>query len=57
MNVCANCGKDIVWMGTLNAWIHWITGLTACDVRRPVLATIFGRSGVRATPSRRPSSN
>jgi hypothetical protein len=55
VNVCVRCGAGIMWMDTLNAWIHWATGSVTCDIHRPrVFATISGRREMRATPSRRP---
>jgi hypothetical protein len=54
VNVCANCNEGIMWMHTLNAWIHRSTGRITCDVHRPGrLVAISGRREMRATPSRR----
>lgn len=59
--MCANCGTSILWMGTLNAWIHASTGHGACKTRehgghcRRILTSICGRGEV-AFPSQRPSS-
>lgn len=56
-SVCANCELKIIWMETLNTWIHSDTGRAACGILRSrVLVAIAGRREVRAAPLRRPGS-
>lgn len=53
MDACVNCGAEIVWMVTMNAWIHQDTGLAACRThRRQGCLTIFAGREVLAAPTR-----
>jgi hypothetical protein len=57
VTLCVNCGDAIMWMNTLDAWIHANTGQKSCLIHRKArLVKMSGRRDLLAAPLRRPAS-